>query len=488
MRVLPLALIGWLAVVELTSGIVQGYYVTLSTDIARHLGIHDAEMNWFEAGQLLFSALSVPILAKLGDMHGHKKILLISTAVTAGASWWMAFAGDFWSYLFAFALQGAYAVWLPLEIALIFDRGRRTGAAASTTRRAAGLLVVALEAGAIVGAIGAGIAFRSLDGLMPAVLALPAIAVTLAFFAILFGVPESEPLPGRSLDAFGFVLLSLSLLTITSGLTFLKLSGPAAWWAWACILIGVLLLVPFGRWVLGRKDPAIDLCVLKQPNMWPVQATAALVGVSLLGAQTPLATFAGTDREEFGYGLSLDASGRSIVIGVYLLSLIVGAIILTVLSRRIPPRILLIVASSLVAVGYLLLVPFHDSMLQVLICLFIAGMGCGALVGAMPAAAAAAAPRGQTGVASALTNTTKTVGGSFASSIFAIVLAAGAVGTAASLGGYLTVWIVCGVTAAVAAFLLVFVPKLAFADADVDPADEAVPADASTPGSADAPH
>jgi heme exporter protein B len=92
------------------------------------------------------------------------------------------------------------------------------------------------------------------------------------------------------------------------------------------------------------------------------------------------------------------------------------------------------------------------------------------LVAALPAAAAAAAPRGQTGIASALTNTTKTIGGSFASAIFAIILFLGAgqavSATASSLGSYLTVFAVCGIGALVAAVLLFLVPKLAFADTE----------------------
>src|SRR5690606_13683744 len=119
-------------------------------------------------------------------------------------SWWMAFSGDFWSYLIAFSLQGAYAVWLPLEVALIFDRGRRTGVAPSATRRAAGLLVIALQAGAIVGALGAAAAFGAFGEAMLSTLLLPAVMVTVCFFAILWGVPESEPLPDRRLDAGGF--------------------------------------------------------------------------------------------------------------------------------------------------------------------------------------------------------------------------------------------------------------------------------------------
>jgi MFS family permease len=153
---------------------------------------------------------------------------------------------------------------------------------------------------------------------------------------------------------------------------------------------------------------------------------------------------------------------------VYLVSLIAGAVAFAVTSRRANPRIVLIGAAVLVGVGYTLFVPLHRELWQVLLNLSIAGIGSGALVGAMPAAAAAAAPRGQTGVASALTNTTKTIGGTFASAVFGVVLAGSAgaavAATAAPLVGYLTVWIVCAAGGFLAAALLLFVPKVAFAD------------------------
>jgi hypothetical protein len=101
----------------------------------------------------------------------------------------------------------------------------------------------------------------------------------------------------------------------------------------------------------------------------------------------------------------------------------------------------------------------------------VAGVGSGALVAALPAAAAAAAPPTQTGVATGLTNSVKTVGGAIASAIFGIALMQGASGvaataeaTAGTLAGYFTVWSVCGVTGLIAAVLLLFVPKTAFTD------------------------
>ena len=471
-RNVTFGLIGFLFLVEIVSGILQGYYVPLISDLVKYLHIRDADFNWFEAAQLLVSALVVPVLAKLGDMFGHKRILLISTVLTGLATWALVFADNFVLFLIAWALQGFYVVWLPLEIALIFDRGRRTGRGPSQTRRAAGFLVVALEAGAIIGALLGGRVFGWFDQNVPLTLMIPAIAVTLVFFAVLFGVPESSPLPGRRLDIVGFSILTIGLLLITSGLTFLRLNGMTAWWAYLLIVAGIAAFVPFARYELRQDDPAIDLRVLKQPNMWPVQLTAALIGISLLGAQAPLSAYAGTDPAN-GYGLGLDAGDRSTLIGVYLISMIIGALLFPVVSRRLTPRVALIGAAFLVAIGYLLFLPLHLQVWEVFMNMFIAGLGSGALVGAMPAAAAAAAPLGQTGIAAALTNTTKTIGGSFASAVFGIVLAGGVITavstTASSLAGYMTVWVICGAGALVAAVLLFFVPKLAFADAAVLP-------------------
>jgi MFS family permease len=463
-------LVGFLFLLEFVSGILQGFYIPLIPTLIKHLNIETASYNWFEAAQLLLSAIVVPILAKLGDMYGHKRILLISTILTALASWGLVLAGDFTTYLIAFALQGFYVVWLPLEVALIFDKGRRSGRSASQTRRAAGFLVVALEAGAIAGDLAGGNLIDVFNNNVPLTLMIPAIAVSLVFFAILFGVPESEPLPGRTLDAGGFVMLTLGLLLITGGLAFLRIEGPGAWWVWVMMGVGVMVFIPWTRFELGRKDPAVDIRVFRQPNMWPVQVTAGLVGISLLGAQTPLSTFAGANPKS-GAGLGLDSGGISVVVGVYLISLIIGAVLFPFLSNWTTPRVALIIATFFVAAGYLDFLLLHSTVAETLANMIVAGLGSGALVGALPSAAAAAAPRGQTGIATGLTNTTKTIGGSFASSTFAIVLAGSGIlfldHNVPSLGGYLTVFTICGCGALVAAILLFFVPKLAFDDVEV---------------------
>jgi len=471
--------VGFLAFVEFTSGVLQGYYTPMLTDIARNLGIHDADVNWLEGTQLMLSALVVPAMAKLGDMVGHKRMLLFSTAVTAAASLVLPFTDSFPLFLAAWALQGFYVVWLPLEIALIWSRSRRMTGRATITARAAGLLVAALEGGAITGALIGGALVDVLP--LSIVLLVPALLVVICFVVVAFGVKESPDPTGGRLDTVGLSLISLALLAFTGGLSLLRLSGPADVWAWATVALGVVLVVPFVLWELRHPDPLIDVRMFRSPALGPVFLTAGLFGVSVLGAQAPLSTFARTDPEVYGYGLGTSGFATSLIIGVYLVAMIVGALVFPVVARMLTPRLTLLLAAVLVGVGFLMFLPFHATYGQVIINMVIVGLGSGALVAALPAAAASAAPATQTGVATGLTNSVKTVGGAIASCVFGIALfhgtvsvGAGADDTAGSFSGYVTVWLVCGVTALVAAVLLLFVPKTAFTDRSVDEASLAV--------------
>ncbi len=460
-------IVGFLVCVEIASGILQGFYTPIFSDIADHLSIQDADVNWFEAAQLVVSALVVPVLARLGDLIGHKQVLLISTAVTALASWALAFAPTFTLFLIAWAIQGFYVVWLPLEVSIVHRRSAGSGAQGRLTRRAAALLVAALELGVIAGAVTSGALVESIG--MTALLCLPAVAVTLCFVVIWFGVASTPPVASGRLDLKGFALVSLSIGLVMGGLILVRLQGPGSVVPWAVLVLGFLSLWPFARFELGVAEPLIDVRLLATSAQWPVQLTAFLFGMSVLGAQIPLSTFARTDPAETGYGLGASAGFVSTLIAVYVISLVIGALSLPFVSRLIGTRGAMLAACLLVALGYGLFIPLHDSTGQTLANMAIAGIGSGALVAALPAAAAAAAPEDRTGFVTGMTNTTKTIGGAIASSIFAIALAStGSIADAeaghAPLSGYITVWAVCSLTALIAAASLFVVPKGAFAD------------------------
>ncbi|WP_181309783.1 MFS transporter [Nocardioides campestrisoli] len=461
--------VGFLVAVEFASGVLQGFYTPIFSQIADHLSITDADVNWFEAAQLIVSALCVPLLARLADLVGHKKVLLISTAVTALGSWILVLAPSFTTFLIGWALQGAYVVWLPIEVAIVYRRTAGTGRQGVLTRRAAGVLVGALELSVIIGAVTSGALVESWS--MPALLSLPAIVVTACLLLIWWGI---EDLPGTStggIDWRGYALITASLGLVMTGLIAVRLDGPGSPVPWLFITAGLLVLVPFVRHSASIEDPVVDVRLLATPAQWPVQLTAFLFGMSVLGAQIPLSTFAQTEPSEVGYGLGAEASFVSLLVAGYVIAMAVGAFTLPLTSRWFGARGALILGCLLVALGYGLFLPFHDSTAQTLANMMVAGIGSGALVAALPAAAASAAPPERTGFATGMTNAIKTVGGAIASSIFAIALAStGSLGEPAAghapLSGYLTVWAVCSVSALVAAACLLLAPKHVFERAD----------------------
>ena len=456
------AIVGFLVCVEIASGVLQGFYTPIYSDIADHLGIKDADVNWFEAAQLIVSALVVPPLARLGDLIGHKKVLLISTAVTALGSWILAFAPSFTTFLIGFAVQGAYVVWLPLEVAIIHRRTANTGRQNLLTRRAAGVLVGALELAVIIGALTSGALVGATS--MTFLLALPAIVVTVVLVVIWFGIEDTPGTSSGGLDLVGLGLLTAALGLVMGGLIAIRLDGPGSILAWALILVGLAVLVPFVRYEEAHEQPLVDIGLLRAPGQWPVQLTAFLFGMSVLGAQIPLSTFARTDPAVAGYGLGATAGFVSTLIGVYVIFLAIGAFTLPLTTRWLGARGALVLSSMLVAVGYALWLPFHDHTWQALVNMAVAGLGSGALVAALPATAAAAAPPDRTAFATGMTNATKTVGGAIASAIFAIALSAtGSIADPekghAPLSGYLTVWTVCAVAALLAGLALLKLPK-----------------------------
>jgi MFS family permease len=209
------AIVGFLVCVELASGVLQGYYTPIFSDIADHLEIADADVNWFEAAQLVVSALVVPPLCRLGDLVGHKKVLLLSTAVTALGSWVLAFAPSFTTFLIGWAIQGAYVVWLPLEISIIHRRTASTDRQALLTRRGAAILVGALELAVIIGAVTSGALVEATS--MTFLLALPAIVVTAVFFVVWFGIEDTPGEARGGYDWGGLVLITVVIGLVMGG-------------------------------------------------------------------------------------------------------------------------------------------------------------------------------------------------------------------------------------------------------------------------------
>ena len=198
----------------------------------------------------------------------------------------------------------------------------------------------------------------------------------------------------RRLDVRGFLLVTLAIGLVMAGLILVRIQGPGQRAALAgdrARAAGVLAVRAASSSAI--EEPLIDVRLLATPGQWPVQLTAFLFGMSVLGAQIPLSTFARTDPEVTGYGLGASAAFVTVLIVVYVLSLVAGALLLPVVGRLVGTRTAMLVAR---AAGRARLRPVHPvprlDRRRRWSTWRSPGVGSGALVAALPAAAAAAAP------------------------------------------------------------------------------------------------
>ena len=455
--------IGLLAFTELVYGIMRGFYSPIITDVADHLGISDGEFNWFETTQHGMAALMVLAFSRLGDVRGHKQVLIWTTSLTALGSWILVFAPSFTTFLIGYALQGACAVWLPIEIAIIYRRTAGSKGHHRLSRHAAGFLVGAFYISIIAGSVSSGALAGAVP--LPVSLSIPAVLTTACIIVVRFGIESDEPTASAARpDWVGLGLLAASLASFLAGMVLLHLQGATSPLAWLLVIACLLIQIPFVRYEARQREPVIDVRLLKIRAQWPVQLAALLFGIAVLGAEIPLVTFARTDPDVAGYGLGAGAQFVSVAIGTHVIFIAIGAVVFPFVAGLLGARRTVVSAAFVGAAGYGLWLPFHDSPGQAVVNLIVTGLGSGAVMAAFPVLAASAAPSDRTGFATGMTNAAKTIGGTIATAVFAIVLSAtGSLGGLnegyAPLSGYLTVWTTCGVAALLAGLTLLLLPR-----------------------------
>ena len=449
------SIVGFLIFCELASGFAQGFYAPLLKDIAAHLSVTDADITWFLTLQTLAAAVCVPLLSKLGDIFGHRKMLRIAVVSVLVGTLITALVPSYPVVLFGRLLVGPLAVWLPLEIALV--HGRITGA---TARKSFGLLVSFLTGGAILGTLSAGV-ISSISPSITVTLLVPVALVLVATYAVFFKVPESPNRTESRIDYVGFAGIAVFMI---AGLIGLRVAGTSGFFTPAALIPLAVALVVFAVWVwweLKTPSPAVDIRLVTSRTTGPIYLAALCFGMVMSGAQAPTTTFLGSSPEVEGYGFSATAGLVSIVIGIITILATVGAGMFSMLAARIGIRTVLLIGAVLAALGNFMLLPLHTSLGGFIAAAVVQGLGYGLLLGALPARLAELAPADSTGIATGIYNSLRTLGGSLAGAIFAVMLgAAMAQGASfASVGGYIAIWTFSGVAFVVCTVALLFLKK-----------------------------
>ncbi|MFE5395963.1 MFS transporter [Streptomyces sp. NPDC056568] len=434
-----LAVVGFLVLVELVSGLLQGMMPPLLPRIGAELHLGARDLSWVTTAQLLSSAVCVPLFARLGDMYGHRRLLRITAVTLAVGSILVAWAPSYAVLLLGRVLQGVLAALLPLEIGLVRDR-----LAPARARGAVALLVGALTFGASAGLLAAGGLSEAISGVR-GILWVPAVAAVFCVGVVFFLVPESVTrAPGRA-DWSGAVLLSAGLAALLLGVA----KGSDWGWGDARVLglfaLAVMACVLWVRVELRVEEPLVDLRLTVRRELLPVYVAAFMVGIATFGSQTAASLFLASPPTQLGYGFGYDTVDIAWILLPSGLCALLAAGVAGKLAKTVPTRAVLASGGVLMCAGYLLLTAAHDHPWQFIVANCLIGFATGLCLSAMPALVLDASPAERTGIATGIHNTAKTIGGSVAGAVFATVL------TALTLPGtdvptenaYRTVWACC---------------------------------------------
>lgn len=445
------AIVGFLIFVEFTSGFVQGFYIPLYGSLSERLDITDADITWFVTLWTLSSAVCIPVLAKLGDIFGHRRMLRLAVLAVLIGVCFVAFSDNYTLVLIGRIMTGPLSVWLPLEIAMVHDK-----ISGEKARRSVGLLISFLTIGVIAGMLSSGV-IASLNWNFTTVLMVPAVITALCVFVVFFLVPESTVRSKSTVDYLGFLGLGASMVTLMLGLGGIQTYGIFSPQVLLMLLLFGVITIAWVVWESRTACPAIDLKLVRSRLMWPPYLTAFLFGIVLLGTQTIGTTFLAANPATVGFGFGLTPGSISLIgAGVTLLACI-GSAVFVYVARRIGMRGVLLLGASSLASANIILVIFHEHFVLVMVTQVLSGVGSGMMLGAMPSVVAELSPPDQTGIATGIYNSLKTLGGAVGGAVFGVILASSiSSGLGASIGSYQMVWGICAVALGLCVVSLLF--------------------------------
>ena len=443
--------VGTLVFVELVSGLIQGVVPTLSPQLGEELGVSTAGLNWISSVFLVSSVIWVPMLSKLGDLYGHRKIMRVAIVLLAVGSVLVAFAPNYAVFLIGRALQGALLSLLPLEMGLVRNRLNREQA-----RSAIAILLGALMLGFSLGYVVAGV-LLDLTSSAQTTLWFPAVATILCIAVPFFFVPESS-LRFRTevrMDWSGAALLALGL----GGVMLALALGPQHGWSNARVIAlgaaGVIILAIWWRIELRQRQPLIVVRQLTDPRVGTLYIGALLVGAASFGPLTAFATFAATSPTS-GYGLGLSGTKLGLFLSTMGIGVFIASVIAPRLARRVGQRPVVIAGFAVGMLAFIGMIEFASTTAGMAVMVGLVGISEGLVVAILPIMILERLPREEAGISAGLYNMVRTLGGSLMGAVIAVVFTSATHAGVkwVSISGYHTVWTICAAVSLVGAALI----------------------------------
>lgn len=376
--------------------------LTISLDaIAVEFGVRQTTIAWVLSAPLLLSAVTLPLLGKLGDLYGHRLVFLSGSAVAVLAAVATAWAWDATSLIclrtLAAVVGGATQ---PTSIALIVgvypphERVHAMGWWSMTGALAPAFGLVA--GGPLVDLFGWRVVFLMQAGIASVALVLAALVLR-----------ETAPQRVR-LDVAGVATLGIGVGGLMLALGRVRDAGVFAPSIWASVAVGLAALALFVRVERRAAAPLLPLEFFRRRNFSAAIVSLACNGAAYMGAFAiaPLLLL-----NVFGYSVTATSG----VMLVRTMMLTIGSPLGGRLGARVGERAAAGFGAAVMTVS-LLLIAAGSWMLSFapLVCgLVLQGLGHGLSIPSLTSASTSAVPKEHLGVAAAANRLANQIGVAF---------------------------------------------------------------------------
>jgi MFS family permease len=411
----PSAVVVVLAFAGIVVSLMQTLVIPLIPELPNLLRASTSDATWAVTATLLAGAVATPVVGRLGDMYGKRRLLLVSLSLLIIGSALCGLSNTLAPMVVGRALQGLAAGVIPLGISIMRDElpAERLGSATA-------LMSASLGVGGALGLPAAALLAQYTDwhllfwtasglGMVVAVL-------------VLTLVPESEVRSGGRFDLIGAIGLSIALICLLLAIS----KGATLGWTSARItgLFGTVAgtLALWGWWELRSGAPLVDLRTTARPQVLLTNLASAVFGFAMFAMtlvlpqllQLPTAT---------GYGLGQTMLVVGLVMGPSGLVMMAMAPVSARISKASGPKVTLMVGALVVAVAYGLGTALMSEIWQLVLVSSTIGAGIGLAYGAMPALIMAAVPVSETAAANSLNTLMRSIGTATSSAVSGVVLA-----------------------------------------------------------------
>ena len=410
----PKLLTLYLSLGGLAFAVLQSLVAPALSTIARDLQVSTGDISWVITAYLLAASVLTPILGRLGDMVGKRRVLIGVLAALAAGTVLAALAPNLRVLIAARVLQGAAGAIMPLSIGLVRDELPRERVGVIV-----GLLSAIFGVGAGVGIVAAGPIVEHLSWHW--LFWLPLVLVLVALAGAIFGMAESPVRTPGKLDVLGTVLLSAALVALLLAVS----KGQA--WGWGdvktvgLLAAGAVLMVVFVFVELRTAEPLVDMRLMKIRGVWATDLVALMLGFAMFGTFLLVPMLLQLPAETgYGFGKSVSQSGVFLLPTV--LMMVVFGPLAGLLTRRFGPKLPLFLGTVSVVVAFTLPALSHDALWKVLLSGIFTGIGIGLAFAGMSNAIIESVPAAQTGEATSVNTIARTIGSSIGTAVVAAVI------------------------------------------------------------------